>query len=392
MPTQAVTFSEMMQTSVILRVVNRIQTPLSLFQKFFGHMSGDNSTATESIKGREAGWDIYDATRQRAGARAPGTPPRRIRKKPIGHVSAQLMRSHESIIIYDEQVYKTRSLGGQFGSMVDIRGQRHIQRQISFMTQRFRNTREWMYSRMLRGGFNMETDGDNYKLRNYDTSRTQDIRVNYQIPSDNQGRLQLGTGADILSNWALPTADIPAECLSVNEAMTRIHGRALRHAWIDTQTYINMQNNNVLRNVAGDAFEIFEFMTQRSGTSAEGIRDAGFTVRFRAMPNYLFHVYDGVLSADGETEGTSTSVMEKLVPSNYVIFLPEPDDTWHGLIDGSELVRENEMVATPTEAQGFYAWATPIIDPPGQELKFLDNYLPVLYVPNCVAYGFVGSD
>ena len=388
--TQGVTFSEMMQTPVITRIVNRISTPLSLFQQFFGRVSGDNSGATDSVKGRDAGWDIFDQTRQFAGARAPETGPRRVRKKPIGHVSAQLMRSHESIVIMDEEVYKTRPLGAQIGSTVDMRGQRHIQRQIQFMAQRYRNQREWMYSRMLRGGFNLVPHGDNYSLAEYDTGATGEIPINYQIPADNLGGLDMGTGADILGDWSSASTDIIGQCYAINEAMTRIHGRPLKHIWLDSPTFVNIQNNTGIQNIGGQAFTVFGSLNRRSGTSKEGIADAGFDVVFRAMPLWTFHVYDGVLSSDGELEGTSTTDTSKLIPSDYDIFLPDPDDTWEGLIDGSEVIRENVM-ASGREVQGFNAWATPIIDPPGQELKFLDNYLPVLYVPSCVAYGYIGA-
>jgi hypothetical protein len=387
---QGVTFSEMMQVPVITRIVSRFSTPLSLFQQFFGRLSGDNTAASDSVKGRDAGWDIYDATRQFAGARAPETGPRRVRKKAIGHVSAQLMRSHESILIYDGEVYKTRPLGGQIGATVDIRGMRHIQRQVQFMVQRQRNMREWIYSRMLRGGFNMVPDGDNYTLTEYDTSATGELPVNYQIPATHQTRLDLGTGSDILTDWSDVDADILGQCYAINEAMTRIHGRPLRHIWIDSPTFVNIQNNTGIRAIGGEAYRVFDSLNRRPGTSKEGVPDAGFDVVFRAMPLWTFHVYDGVLSSDGEIDTTTVAGTSKLVPTDYAIFLPDPDDDWEGLIDGSEVIAENVM-ASGREVQGFANWATRVIDPPGYELKFLDNYLPVLYVPTCVAYGYVGT-
>jgi len=389
--TQAVTFSEMMQSPVITRIVNRISTPLSLFQQFFGRMSGNNSTATDSVKGRDAGWDIFDVTRQFSGARAPETGPRRVVKKPIGHVSAQLMRSHESIVIYDGEVYKTRPLGGQIGSTVDLRGQAHVQRQVKFMTQRFRNQREWMYSRMLRGGFNILPSGDNYGLIEYDASPTDgSIPISYQIPADNLDRLDLGTGADILDDWGTVSNDILGQCYAINKAMTRMHGRPLRHIWVNSSTFVNIQNNTGLQDIGGQAYRVFDSLSRRGNKSAEGIPDAGFDVVFRAMPLWTFHVYDGVLSVDGATDGIEVAENTLLIPDDYALFLPDPDDTWEGLIDGSEVIAEN-VLATGREVQGFANWATRIIDPPGFELKFLDNYLPVLYVPTCVAYGNVGA-
>lgn len=388
MPVQAITYAEMMQSQTILGIVNRIQTPLSFFQRFFNRMSGDNSVATDIVKGRDAGWDIYDSTRRFAGARAPNTPPRRVSKHVIGHGAAQLMRSHESIMVFDNEVYKGRALGGQYGTL-DLMGMKYIQRQITTMTTTFRNQREWMYSRMLRGGFNLVPDGDNYSFAEYNASATGQIPVNYQLPADHQTRCQLGTGSNILTDWSSAAADIPGQMYKINKAFSRIHGRALKHVIVNSTTFTNIQNCTKLHTIGGDAYRIFDSMTRRELKSKEGIPDSGFDVVFRALPLFTFHVYDGVLSADGRTDGTSTTDMTLLVPDNYAIFLPDPDD-WEGLIVGTEVIGET-VVAAPREAVGFTSWATRVIDPPGFEMKFLDNYLPVLYNPQCIAYGYVGT-
>ena len=391
MSVQAVTFSEMMQSEMILGIVNRVQTPLSLFQKFFGRMSGDSRAATQSVNGRQAGWDIYDATRQLAGAKGPNSGPSRISKKVIGHQSATLMRSHESIVILDEDVFNSRPLGGQIGSqMLDLRGQGHIARQVEFLMQRYRNQREWMLSRMLRGGFNMAIRDDRYQLKNYNAAATNEIKINYQIPTTNQARMQLGTGVDILGDWSNASTDIAGQLYKINKAFTRIHGRALRHIWINSNTFNYLQNNTGLKAIAGTSMTVFESLSRRTvEISKEGIPDAGFDVQFRALPLFTFHVYDGVLSADGDVDGTSTSEMEDLIPDDYAIFLPEPSD-WEGLVEGTEIIAEN-VLSSGRVAQGFANWATRVIDPPGYELKFLDNYLPVVYTPTCIGYGYVGA-
>lgn len=396
-PVADVTYSELMQTTVITGIVNRINTPLSLFQQFFGRLSGDNSVASESALGRVAGWDIFDSTRQIAGARAPDHGPQRVTKRKIGHQSCQLMHSHESIMIYDNKVFNSRGLGNSIGSIVDPRGQKYIEAQIRFMTDRYRNQREWMYSRMLRGGFNMLPVGNNYKLRNFNANPTDgSFPVNYQIPNSHKGRLQLGDpnangiATDILTDWANPSADIIGQLLMLNKAFTRIHGRALKHIWINSTTYNNVQNNLGLQKIGGDAFTVFHSLTKRMEMSRENIQDAGFDVVFRALPLFTFHVYDGVLSVDGEQDGPDIDQNELLIPNDRAIFTPEPDMEWEGLIDGSEMVLPNPHDESYM-VQGFGNWATRVIDPPGYEMKFVDNYLPVLYVPTCVAYGNVGT-
>lgn len=391
-----VTYSELMQTTTILGMVNRISTPLTLFQEFFGRISGDNSVASESADGRVAGWDIFDSTRRIAGARAPDNGPRRVQKRKVGHQTSQLMHTHESITIHDNKVFNSRGIGNAIGSNVDRRGQMYVAKQVRYMLDRFRNQREWMYSRMLRGGFNMLPDGgDNYRLRNYNATPTDgSIPINYQIPASNMNRLTLGdpaiNGGRILTDWSDPSADIVGQLLQLNQAFVRLHGRGLRHIWINSKTYNYVQNNIRNRSIGGDAFEIFKSMTDRPTTSREGVADAGFDVVFRSMPNYIFHVYDGVLSSDGEMDGTSVAENELLVPNDRAIFMPEPDSDWEGLIDGTEIVLPDTHMAS-YEQRGFGAWSTRIIDPPGFELKFVDNYLPILYIPTCVAYGNVGA-
>ena len=237
----------------------------------------------------------------------------------------------------------------------------------------------------------MKPDGDNYSLRNFDaTAPNGEIPVNYQIPDSNKGRLALGVGGtNLLDDWSAPNADIIGQLLQLNKAFVRLHGRALKHIFINSTTYNNVQNNMGLQKIGGDAFTVFKSLTQESTTSREGIQNAGFDVVFRALPLFIFHVYDGVLSVDGEADGTSEAENELLIPNDRAIFVPEPDGEWEGLIDGSEIVLPNPHEESYM-VQGFSAWATRIIDPPAYEMKFVDNYLPVLYIPTCVAYGDVG--
>ena len=45
---------------------------------------------------------------------------------------------------------------------MDVNGQNYINRQLEYMTQRFRNSREFMISRMLRGGFGVKQTGESW--------------------------------------------------------------------------------------------------------------------------------------------------------------------------------------------------------------------------------------
>lgn len=385
-----VTLHQLFQTPTITRVVSRIKTPLSLFQQFLGQLPGQG--AHDSVSGRHVGWDIFDATRLMAKGRPPGNGPATVSPKRVGHVSSVAYRAHEKIHLAQEQIFRTRPLGAQFGN-VDVRGQSYINRQTTFLTQRFRNNREFMVSRMFRNGFGVKLSGEDWiPVERGDANAL--FTVDYQIPSTHINQLDMGTGSNIIgASWHLAATDVIGDVLAINKAMERTNGRPLRHVWIDSTTFGYLLNNTGLQTIGGSAFRVFESLSSRQMRSTEGVPDSGFDVIFRALPLQTFHIYDAVLANDDLAPGSAedtTANTSQLVPTDYAIFMPEPDPSWQGWIDASEVVAENIM--DPGREQfGFHSWTTRVIDPAGWELKMLDNGLPALYVPKSVAYGHVAN-
>ena len=380
-----ITLQQLFQTPVITRVVSRFKTPMSLFQQWMGMLPGQS--ATESVSGRHIGWDIFDKTRTMAKGRAPGTGPAIASPKPIGHVSAVAYRSHEKIPLLREQIFRTRTPGAQFGQ-VDSRGQGYIARQTQYLTQRFRNNREFMVSRMFRNGWGLKLDGEDFLLtENGAAGNVTDVDM--QIPAGNLSHLNMtGAGNIITANWTTSSTDVISNIYSINEAMELLTGHPLRHVWCGTAMFKALLLNDGLESVGGTAFRVFESLSARQQRSAEGIQDSGFDVIFRALPLVTFHVYDAVLVTPelsvGGAEDTTANT-DKLIPDNRVILSPEPDSTWAGWIEGSEWVAEN-WTDFGKEVFGLHTWTTPSIDPAAIELKMLDNGLPALYIPKAVCY------
>jgi hypothetical protein len=380
-----ITLQQLMQTPVITRVVSRIKTPMTLFQNFFKMLPGQ--AGTQNVSGRYLGWDIFDKTRLIAEGRAPGTGPSTVQRKAVGHVSAVAYRAHEKITLLHEEIFRTRPLGQQFG-VVDVNGQNYINRQLEYMTQRFRNSREFMISRMLRGGFGVKQTGESW-IPVEKGAGTFDI--DYSLPSEHLNQLDLGTGSDIIdAGWQTASTNVIKQVLNVNKAFERLHGRPLRHIWINSSTFELLLNNTSLQNTAGTAYRIFDSLTARNMSSAEGIPDSGFDVVFRGLPLQTFHIYDGVLNVDQSVDSDTAANSSMFIPDNTAIFMPDPNPDWVGLINSSEFVKENIM-DNGKQVYGFHSWTTNTIDPAGVELKMIDNCLPVLYVPKSIAYGTVAN-
>jgi len=378
-----ITLQQLMQTPVITKVVSRIKTPLSLFQNFFGMNPG--GAASQNVSGRHLGWDIFDKTRLIAEGRAPGTGPATVQRKSVGHVSAVAYRAHEKITLLHEEIFRTRPLGQQFG-VVDVNGQNYVNQQIAYLTQRFRNSREFMISRMLRGGFGVKQTGESWIPVELDAGT---FNVDFNVPAAHKDQLAMGSGGNLISaNWNLAGTDIIGDVLNINKSFERLHGRPLRHIFINSTMFQHLLGNTGLKNVGGTAYRIFDSLNARQMKSAEGIPDSGFDVVFRGLPLQTFHVYDGVLNVDKTTDSDTTANTSLFVPDDVAIFLPEPSNDWVGWINASEYVKENVMDAG-RQVFGFHSWSTNTIDPAGVELKMLDNGLPVLYVPKCIAYGTV---
>lgn len=381
------------QTPVITRVVSRVKTPLRLLSQFYKLRPGD--PATQTSPSRHVGWDVFNAQRSPAKGRPPGSGPATVNRKPVGHISAQTFRTFEKIPILDEEIYRLRPLGGQIGS-IDTRGQGYVAKQAAWLKSRAEITREFMVSRMFRGGFGVNLDGEDWILVERDSADAT-FTVDYQLPNSHKDQLAVGGAAGneniITDPWNDPSADLVTQFNNLDKASERESGYPARHVWINGTTAAYLINNTALQAVGGTAFRTFESLTAREMRSEEGRPDTGYDVVFRGLPLHTFHVYNGVLTVGfpgslSESDTISASNNSLFIPDGKAIITPSPDPDWIGGIEAAEVVREN-VLDQGKVVTGFHSWTTPIIDPPGRELKMLDNFLPVMYVPRAVYYGTV---
>ena len=367
-----VALHQLLGSTTVTRAISRTKTPMSRFQNFLGHQPG--GPANVDMGGKQFGYDVFNKSRVIAMGRPAGTGPATRAPQVLGHVNVSAYRTHEKIVLLEERIFRTRPIGGNWGD-VDRRGQQYITKQEDYLAQLFRNNREFMSSRMLRGAFQVLISGDNWVP--VDSGGT--FTVDFRIPAGNktQGNM-LGAGDIINTSWAtVGSADIVQDCLQINAAYEQLHGRPLRHCWMTSTGILNVMNNTKLQGVSGTANRAFTTFEPTGLSNAEGIQDTGFTVVFEAMPWLTFHVYDGGLDVNG--------TFTKFIEDTGALFTPEPSTDWTEFYNGSEIVKENVM-SPGDERFGLQAWTESTTQPAGFEMMALDIGIPVLYVPNAPAY------
>lgn len=379
------TLQQITKREIIMKVISELKPSGSALSQFYGLMPGQPGTL--SFPGMDVGWDIFNNTRQLAKVRPPLSGPATRQRQRVGHVSARAVRLHDSLGIFDNEVYQTRPLGGNFGT-IDSRGTAYVARQIKYLSELFFNAREFMVAHALQGGFGVTVSGEDMYLTTYGSGT---FDVDMQIPSTHKNQLAMGTGSDIIgATWSNAATDIVGDLGALDAAFVRECGYSMRHAWINGNTFFTtVMKNTGIKDVGGSAFTIYEMFGERQikGHDATQI-DGGFDIVLRAWPHLRWHVYNQCLNPGTNADGVSTSVSTPIIPDNKVIFTPEPSPDWFGWVEGGEIVRDN-VVASPREVRGFDMWSTPRIDPAGVDMKAIDIGLPAIFVPNAVAIGTV---
>lgn len=370
------TYQQLLLQPVVTRVMSAIKTPMTHLQDFFG--AGPGGPNVNQVGGHYFGWDQFDRTRKIATGRAPGAGPATATPQVLGHVNAQIYRSHEKIVLLDERVFRTRPLG-QYGN-VDVTGNSYIQSQLRHQIQKFRNNREFMLAMMLRGGFDLLISGEDWIPVALGDGT---ISIDYNMPAGNKTTLDmLGAGAIIPATayWSDPATSIVTQRLNINAAGEQLHGYPYRHWFMNSTTFGYMLNNIELKDLGGIANPSFTSWQFSGKTSAEGIPDTSMLATFKGLPDILVHVTDYGLDING--------TFTKLFPSGRVAMLPDVDTNWFEMIEGSELQRET-VADAPKEVYGFAAWAEPCTQPPGQELIQVDNCIPAVYLNKVPVYATV---
>lgn len=377
--------------SVVTKIVSRIKTPGSVFSRFFGfNIGGPN---VDTIWGRSYTYDLYDNVRSVARGRLPGAPSGTTSANPIGNVQVTLARSAEKLPLTYEKVNQIRRIGESAGTQ-DKMGQRYIDRQAMTMKMRAENFREFITCGALFNGgiYGFFQNGDDL-VPTLDRTGTY-ISVDHKIPSSNiltggsyADGLQMGTGSNIITGtWATSSTDIPYQLEGINIGFMAQVGAPLRYIFLDPLTKMYVLQNDKVRQLAGTSNTSFSSYEKMPLKNPDGSDSSLERFTLKGCPNYEFICSAHRLDV-ATTNGTTVSSTQMLKDS-YATFMIEPDKTWFQMIEGSEIVKDNDL-APATERSGFYAWMMEKADPARFEIHTVQNVGLEINTPKGLAWARV---
>ncbi len=324
--------------------------------------------------------DIYNHTRRLSGFRAPGAGPATVAPQKAGTFSGAIARMHEKLKLLDNDIAMYRPRGASIGTL-DPMGQREVADQTRTILQRFGNTREVCLASTFKGGYGVATDGESMQVV---AKGAGDYDVDSQVPSTNLTTVE---GIFSSDSWDTTTTDVVGQFLDLQAHSERVSGFIQEYAWVNSQAIKRLYNNSDIRSKVGTAYRIFDIQTGREiSTIPDGRRQSGYMVKFTAIPQITFIVYDGVHNINTTVDSTESADSTKLIPDGKMIVTPAPSGEWLGQVAGSEVVRENQADMNPQRRYGFYNWIEPCTQPGGRELIFLDWFLYWLKIPSAVYY------
>lgn len=377
--------------SVVTKIVSRLRTPGNVLSKFFGfNIGGPN---VQKVPGRTYTYDLYDNVRDVARGRLPGAPAGSTAANPIGNVQLTLARSAEKVGMLYDTVNQIRAIGEHAGTR-DVMGMRYIEKQAKTLKMRQDNLREFITAGALFNGgiYGFFLNGDDL-VPTFTRTGTY-ISVDHRIPSSNiltggsfAAGLQMETGANIIdATWATASTDIPLHLEKISAAFMGQVGEPLAHVWVDPITKMYILQNDKVRQLAGTSSTPFATYERVGTKNPDGTESGLESFTLKGCPNYVFHSYAGQLRV--ATTNATTLASTQVLPDSYVTFMIEPDDSWFQMVEGSEIVKDNDL-APPVERQGHYSWILEKADPARFELHNLQNVGVEINVPKGIAWARV---
>lgn len=358
----------LLQPSVVNERISRLRVINTTLQNRFGMQSGGPAVRS-SPTGRRGSYDVFNDTREVATARLPGATAATIARNPRGNVAFIIPRIAEKKPLLMEELSNFRPVGGPT-NVVDQNGQLFIADEEMINKQRITNAREFQVAAMLRGSYTYTQSGDDL-IHGFSGGG---ITINYRIAAGNKTQLNMLGGGDIIGvSWDNPAAPIITDLFQIQAAFNQLTGRGLKQVMVTSVGWGNVLNNIQVQNQAGSVNQVFDYISKDDDSEE-------FTARLKAAPWVEWLITDNGLNLNG--------TFTKLIPDTAAVFTTTVGPQVAKFYECGEPVVV-EWTRQQLYAQGEYFYYDLKGNPASYELYSIFNGLPVLLIPDSIAFGTV---
>lgn len=352
----------LLKTTYLTQAIQSVKGEASAARLNPAFMSLTEQSDSDTIE-----WFERKSNRQTATTTNKGSPSRSVGKKDEIQRLAKCLHSFEHIAFKGADVENLRSTD----NVKQAKGLAHVEHQTDCFNARFRNARMASVCSMLALGAVYYDANGNLLPSSSGAFKT----VDFGIPSTNKSQLDIfGDSSPIISaSWGTASTSILKQIKRLKSGARKLTGYGVNEAYYGTNIISYLLANTEcgkFYNKVGKTIDALE---------SNEIPDGYLGIdKWYPADEWFFE----------DQSGTNQS----WIGDDQVVFCPTPSRDWYTLFEGTSLIPGQygpgsdavAMINSMQQIAGMKAWAKVLDDPPSVIEYAMDDWLPVLKVPNAV--------
>ena len=376
---------QLLQPNVLTKTISRVAGMSDWLAVLFGVQPGGKNVLNFG-HGRTGAYHIYNNVRKVARGRTPGTAAGRRAPNPMGRVTFDYPRMHDSVSLLAEMLHNLAKISDP--TVRDAAGADMLSRQTDTLAQLAANWRKAMLVGMLRDSLYIGIEGDDMFFDFEATAGVLPVlQAHARMPAGNKNQLNMtGTGNIINASWSTATTNIPNHLGQINAAFQQICGGHLNSIIVPWAVWNNVIVNEFVAAIHGSANAPFKVLERESVESelAKSMKNV-FRAELNVLPGVTWYITDEGL----EIGKPGSETFKKIVPDTNALFVgTDPSGGAIACYEGSEPIAEYDN-GPETVKTGLASWSVKRSNPTSTELYVLDNALVTNHVPASTAFGTV---